>query len=168
MKIRILVPALLVAFSAAAFAEDAMPPKAPINATFERMKSLVGNWTGTMSDGSPATVTYALVSDGSALMERLGAGTKYEMISMYAPDGDGVMMTHYCAIHNQPRMRADATPEGPLHFSFVDATNLATPNDAHMDSVTISLPEKGAFSQDWSLKAGGKVTSDKISFTREK
>jgi len=168
MKTKILFLALLSGISVAALAEDAMPPKAPINATFERMKSLVGNWTGTMAGGQPATVTYALVSDGSALMERLAPGTEWEMVSMYASDGDGVMMTHYCGMHNQPRMRAAATPEGPLHFAFVDATNLATPNDPHMDSVTISLPEKGAFSQDWSFKAGGKVTSDKFSFTRAK
>jgi hypothetical protein len=168
VKAKILSLALLAGFSVVAFAEEAAPPPAPVNATFQRMKSLVGNWSGTMSDGTPATVSYELVSDGSAIMERLGAGTKYEMISMYAPDGDGVMMTHYCGMHNQPRMRAGATPEGPIHFAFVDATNLASPNDPHMDSVTIALPENGAFSQDWSFKAGGKATSDKFSYTRAK
>ena len=62
---------------------------------FEKMKSLVGEWKGTSMDKKPATVTYTLVSDDSALMERLAVGGESEMLTMYHPDGDHLMMTHY-------------------------------------------------------------------------
>ena len=29
-----------------------------------------------------------------------------EMITMYHPDGDGLALTHYCMLGNQPRMKA--------------------------------------------------------------
>ena len=79
------------------------------NAGFEKLKPLVGNWQGKSSEGKPVAITYALVSDGSALMETLRAGSEPEMVTVYYPDGDRLMMTHYCSMHNQPRMRADTT-----------------------------------------------------------
>ena len=55
---------------------------------FEKMKSLVGEWKGASMDKKPATVTYTLVSDNSALMERLVISGESEMVTMYYPDGD--------------------------------------------------------------------------------
>ena len=63
---------------------------------------------------------------------------------MYAPDGDGVMMTHYRSMqYNQPRMRARGRrgERAGSAFTFVDATNLASPDAPHMDHVTPSMPE---------------------------
>jgi hypothetical protein len=153
--------------SIVAVADEMKPPAAPINPTFQRMKALVGTWSGT-ADGKPVSVTYSLVSDGSALMERLNPGAEGEMVSMYAPDGDGVMMTHYCSMHNQPRMRASASPSGPIEFKFVDATNLAKPSDPHMDNVKVDIAGDGKFSQEWGFKIGDNVKSDTFSYSRSK
>ena len=167
----VLAAAAALVVCAAWAGEAPMPPRMPVNSTFARMKALVGDWKGTSKGGSSVTVTYTLVSDASALMERLkttGAnGEVEEMISMYAPDGDGVMMTHYCSMHNQPRMRAAATESGPLAFAFIDATNLASPESAHMDHVTLSIaPDK--ISQEWTYKAGGQAQSDTFTYSRVK
>jgi len=167
----VLAAAAALVVCAAWAGEAPMPPRMPVNSTFARMKALVGDWKGTSKGGSPVTVSYTLVSDGSALMERLKPtgpnGEVEEMISMYAPDGDGVMMTHYCSMHNQPRMRAAAAESGPLAFAFVDATNLASPEAAHMDHVTLSIaPDK--ISQEWTYKAGGQAQSDVFTYTRVK
>jgi len=151
---------------ARARAEEGKPPAAAVNATFQRMRSLVGDWKGTTTDGKAVRVSYALVSDGSALMERLD-GMGEEMISMYAPDGEGVMMTHYCSMHNQPRMRAAAAANGPLAFRFVDATNLSSPDAPHMDHLTVTLAE-GALKQEWAFKANGQEKSETFSYTRAK
>ena len=46
-------------------------------ATFDRLKSPVGEWEGSFNEGGqqiPATTSFRLVSDGSALMNVLGAG----------------------------------------------------------------------------------------------
>jgi hypothetical protein len=165
-KLWMLAPILLAVASAAVGEE---PPRAPVNATFQHLKSLVGEWQGKTPDGKSVKVSYTLVSDGSALMERLSPVEEGEMISMYAPDGDGVMMTHYCSMHNQPRMRSGAAgADGALHFQFVDATNLATPNDAHMDHVTITTPGPDKLVQEWAFKSGGQVQSEKFSYSRAK
>ncbi len=162
---------VVLGLSAAWGAGDPMPPPAPVNATFQRLTTLVGDWKGTTPDGKPVTVSYTLVSDGSALMEKLKpigpSGKVEEMISMYAPDGDGVMMTHYCSMHNQPRMRAAASPDGALAFKYVDATNLPTPGAPHMDHVTMNLAAD-KLTQEWAFKAGGKEQSEVFSYSRVK
>lgn len=158
----------LVSIAAIVSAADEMkPPAAPVNATFQRMKALVGTWNGT-AGGKPVSVAYTLVSDGSALMERLHPGEGEDMISMYSPDGDGVMMTHYCTMHNQPRMRAAASTSGPIEFAFVDATNLAKPTDPHMDHVKGNIADDGKFSQEWAFRMGNGVKSELFSYTRSK
>jgi hypothetical protein len=158
---------ILLAVVSAVLADE--PPRAPVNATFQHLKSLAGDWQGKTPDGKTVKVSYTLVSDGSALMERLSPASEGEMISMYAPDGDGVMMTHYCSMHNQPRMRSGAPgADGALHFQFVDATNLATPNDPHMDHVTITMPAPDNLVEEWAFKAGDKVQTEKFSYSRAK
>ncbi|HET9480961.1 MAG TPA: hypothetical protein VFP98_04325, partial [Candidatus Polarisedimenticolia bacterium] len=91
---------------------------------FERLKSLEGTWRGKAPDGAPVTVTYKVIAAGSAVMEQLSVEN---MITVYHADGDNLMLTHYCAGNNQPRMRASAAGQdgSVLSFHFVDATNLA-------------------------------------------
>ncbi len=72
----------------------------PAASSWDRMKSLVGTWQGTF-EGKPARVTYALVSDGTALMETLESHDSSQMVTVYHPDGSTLLMTHYCSIGNQ-------------------------------------------------------------------
>ena len=46
----------------------------------------------------PVAVTYALVSNGTALMETLDGEHDVTMVTMYAPDGAAMLATHYCAV----------------------------------------------------------------------
>ena len=154
--------ATLAAFSlltGVGFAGESMPGvKARPNAGFEKLKPLVGNWQGKSSEGKPVSITYALVSDGSALVEKMGAGSEHEMVTVYHPDGDRLMMTHYCSLHNQPRMRADAaaTDGRKLLFDFVDVTNLSSPDAMHMHKLVVDLEDKDHFVQEWTWKSGEK------------
>jgi len=121
---------------------------------FDRLKPLVGTWEGKGPDGSTATVTYRLVSNGTALMEELSVEG---MVTMYYPDGDAVMLTHYCAGNNQPRMRAVRPKAGDpsLKFAFQDITNLADPEAEYMSDVTLTFLDANHFRQEWtSVKAG--------------
>src|SRR5438270_3113791 len=74
---------------------------------FDQLKSLVGEWEGT-NGGGPVKVTYTLVANGTALMERLQPANEPDMITMYSADGDHVVVTHYCSGVNQPQMVAQA------------------------------------------------------------
>lgn len=161
----------LTALAGALAFADAKPGQASRpNPGFEKLKSLVGTWQGTAKDGKPVSVSYALVSDGSALMEDLGHGTESNMITMYHPDGGRLMMTHYCASHNQPRMRADGvSPDGKtLTFSFLDVTNLASPDAGRMERLVISFEDKDHFTQEWTWKDKDKTTAEVFHFARKK
>jgi hypothetical protein len=135
---------------------------------FEKIKSLVGEWKGTSMDGKPAMVTYTLVSDNSALMERLTMGAESEMVTMYHPDGDRLMMTHYCSAHNQPRMRSDAVDAGGRNITFdlVDVTNLSAPDAGHMKRLVVTFTDKDHFTQEWTWTQQGRDMAVVITFER--
>lgn len=137
------------------FAGESMPGvKTKPNAGFALLKPLVGDWQGKSINGKPVTISYALVSDGSALMEKLGAAHESEMVTIYHPDGDSLMMTHYCSVHNQPRMRAGKVPPDSkrIAFDFVDATNLTAPDAGHMHRLVVTFKDRDHFVQEWTWK----------------
>lgn len=142
------------------------------NPAWEKMKSLVGQWEGTMSHGDmdmPVTVSYELVSDGTSLMERMNAPDhSHEMITMYYPDGSRIMMTHYCSEGNQPRMRADALNGDTVAFSFVDATNLSSPQAEHMRRLVVKFADADHFTQEWTHRKAGKDETGIFKYARKK
>ena len=160
--------AATIALSALALADMGTTQLRP-NAGFDRIKGLVGDWQGAGKDGKPVTINYTLVADGSALMETLNHGQDSPMVTMYYPDGARLMMTHYCSAHNQPRMRADAQGAEPkaLTFNFVDATNLSSPSEGHMERLVVSFIDLDHFSQEWTFKAKGQKQVDLFSLERK-
>src|ERR1700719_4268273 len=100
---------------------------------FDQLKPLVGEWEG-QAGGKTMHVSYQLVSGGTALLERLSMGGEPEMVTLYSPDGDRLVVTHSCSAGNQPHMRTEPVSNGAKQFSFnfVSATNLATPAAGHM------------------------------------
>ena len=135
---------------------------------FDKLKSLVGEWQGKRADGKAVVVTYQLVSGGHGIMERLEATGEDEMVTIYHPDADGLMLTHYCSAGNQPRMRA-RVPAGEirnLNFAFIDATNLAKPSDGHIHSLAISFQDKDQMMQVWIWRQDGR--DERMTFTLQR
>ena len=130
------------------------------------MKSLVGAWKGT-AEGKPVSVSYALVSNGTALMETLDGDHDATMITMYAPDGASLLATHYCAAGNQPRMRATGSPDGKsLAFEFVDVTGRGT---EVMRRLVVTFVDADHFRQTWTSRAAdGKEHSSVFEYARVK
>jgi hypothetical protein len=145
---------VVVLFASQVLAAD-QQPQAPANPGFEKLKSLVGAWKGKMPDGEEVQTTYKLVGAGSAIEEILSHGN---MITMYHLDGSSLMLTHYCAAQNQPRMRAAAYKDGgdALKFSFVDATNMSDSNAVHMHNLAFLFRDKDHFTQEWTMYKDGK------------
>ena len=87
----------------------------PAQTQFEQLKRLAGDWIGNADHGDvkhEATISYKVTSAGRTVQETIFAGTPHEMVTMYHLDGDALLLTHYCAIGNQPRMKAE--PAGGL------------------------------------------------------
>jgi len=137
---------------------------------FEKMKSLVGKWNGKGGDGKPINVSYKLVSSGSALMETLSMEEHEDaMVTMYYLDGAKLMMTHYCSVGNQPRMRAgkSVAEVNKLVFKFVDATNLTHSGDPHMSGLVVTFKDNDHFTQEWTMSTKGKESDhDTFEFER--
>ena len=130
-------------------------------AAFEKLKSLAGTWDTTAPEGGPATVTYAVVSNGSAVMETISHGAEASMITMYTVDGDRILLTHYCGLGNQPRMRA-SVPAGDikeLKFSFLDGGNMKK-TDMHMHALDMKFIDDTHVEETWSLYDKGKLQND--------
>jgi hypothetical protein len=127
------------------------------NAGFEKLKSLAGEWEGKASDGKPVKATYKVTSAGSAVSETLQSGTEPEMLTVYHLDGDHLMMTHYCSLANQPRMRAAVFSGDPkaLDFEYVGATNLGKADAPHMHHLAVAFDDTNHITQKWMLKGMG-------------
>jgi len=73
-----------------------------------------------------------------------------DMITMFHMDGDRLLMTHYCAAGNQPRMAATVSPDGKtITFDFIDATNLLPSQGGHMQRVVFTLIDADHHTEDW-------------------
>jgi len=88
---------------------------------------------------------------------------------MFNLDGDRLLMTHYCAVGNQPRMVAGPSPDGKTFtFSFLDATNLATPDASHMNHLVISRLDANHHTEEWVYNDHGKEMKEVFDLWRKK
>ncbi len=130
--------------------------------SFNTMKSLAGKWKGKSTMGGQVEVSYRMTSSGSALMSEIQTrmhGHDEDMISMIHMDGDRLLLTHYCSTGNQPRMQGSVSPDGKtVTFDFVDATNLASPEDGHMRRVIFTFMDANHHTEEWHFSDHGKET----------
>jgi hypothetical protein len=145
MTRRLLVCAWLLALPLAAHGEDkaAKQPSAPTNPAFEKMKKLAGTWLAADEDGKPTDRVVSVIkvtSGGSVVHETLFPGQSEEMVSVYTVEGPDLVMTHYCMLGNQPRLKADPkSPTNQICFQFAGGSNLDPAKDKHMHAVTLTL-----------------------------
>lgn len=118
---------------------------APADA-FASIKKLRGEWRGpAIQKGMPPSHSiYKVTAGGSAVQESIFPGTKMEMLSVYHMDRGNLVMTHYCALGNQPRMKFNPKKSSPneLVFDFDGGTNVSR-QGAHMHSLKLALSGKG-------------------------
>lgn len=137
-------------------------------AALDRLKSLAGTWTGVPEGQGEAaeaeaaaagqvTHVFQVSAAGTVVMETMNPGTEHEMINMYHLDGDDLVLTHYCAGGNQPRMRwVPGAGEGDsLVFDFDGGTNLAA-GDPHIHNARITFDADGTLDSVWSSWAEEK------------
>ncbi len=130
---------------------------APGDAAWKNLLTLAGKWERT-EGGKKATLTYTVVSGGSALMESMQTpAPDPDMVTIYHRDGADLVATHYCSMGNQPRMRAAGSTDGKsIRFRFADITNLAKPGAAHISHITVTFEDADHFTQEWIGSVDGK------------
>lgn len=105
-------------------------------ASFARLKTLVGTWRATSANGRP-TITYRLSAGGTVLVETWTLSPTRESLTLYHLDGRSLIATHYCPIGNQPRLRLAEAGADRLRFAFRDATNLDRSKDSHQHALSL-------------------------------
>lgn len=121
---------------------------------FETLKKLAGDWTGGPdADGNGALdmrVNYRVSSAGSAVVETLFPGQPHEMVTVYHLDGDDLTLTHYCALGNQPRLKAsrDGWPR-EFHFTFAGGCNVEEGKGQYMGEARLKIIDDDHARADW-------------------
>ena len=156
------IAACILLFTTAVFAQS------DAQKSFDQLKSLAGSWEGKNSMGQSVQVSYRMTAGGSALMSEI-VGHGETMISMINFDGPNrLLLTHYCAVGNQPRMQASASPDGrTITFNFLDATNLDNPQSGHMDHVVIAMLGPDHHTEEWNFIDHGKEIKEFFDLTRK-
>ena len=121
-------------------------------AALDRLKALAGEWIdvdGSTGHQGQVVVTYRVTGAGSAVVETLFPGLPMEMTTVYHRDGDDLVLTHFCAAGNQPRMRARQPTGDTLIFAFDGGTNLDPAKDGHMHSGTVRFVGPDRVDAEW-------------------
>lgn len=155
---------VLVVLTAASRGEDASAKAQTSNPTFEKLKRLSGTWVEADKDGKPTDKVVSIIrvtAGGSAVHETLFPGEPMEMVSVYHLDKGDLLMTHYCALGNQPRMKADpASPPNQIRWDFVGGTNLDPTKDAHMHAATVTFVDDDHIEIAGEAWEGGKPSAN--------
>jgi len=104
---------------------------------FEFLKSLNGTWQRTGGNHDYGTKspmsTFRVSGAGSSVVETIFPNDPSEMVSVYHMDGNDLLLTHYCALHNAPIMKFQKTNKpGEIKFVFKGGTNFDPKVDMHV------------------------------------
>jgi len=127
-------------------------------AVFDRFASMDGEWIGRSTKGWEERIAYQTVAGGSVVVERsFDAHPGEQMYTMVHMDNDRLMLTHYCVARNQPRLVCTAWDEATsaATFEFLDATNLDTRDQGHMDKVIIRFLDDAHVTSHWTWYQDG-------------
>jgi hypothetical protein len=143
MTRKMLVGGVMVLVLAAGGRGDGPAKPAVTHPGLERLKKLAGTWVEADKDGKPTDKVVSVVkvtAGGSAVHETFFPGQPMEMLSVYHLDQGELVMTHYCVLGNQPRMKADPkAPSNQIKWTFAGGSNLDVTKDMHMHAATLTF-----------------------------
>ncbi len=131
----------------------------PESPALAKIKTLVGEWVAVGEDGKPTeeiVSVYRETAGGSAIHETLFPGQPHEMITLYYQDGDDLVLTHYCVLGNQPRMKANAPSSDKITFEFAGGANIKPETDAHMHQGIVRFLDENTIESEWTQWTDGK------------
>jgi len=125
---------------------------------FEAFKKMQGTWKGTSTKGWTEEVSIRVIAGGSVVQfTSFDAHPNETMQTMIHMDIDRLVLTHYCVARNQPRLElTEISDDGTRAvFTFLDATNLPSRDQGHMDKVVYHFTDSTSFSSQWTWYQNG-------------
>jgi len=136
----------------------------------DQVKKLAGTWESADEKGNwgPGTM-YAVSSGGSTMREVMFPGTPHEMTNIYTMDGASLVMTHYCAMGNQPHLRCTSAKTGELPFTCDGVSNMHSATEQYMGRMTLVIIDNNNIEQRWTTvnAAKGEPADFTIKFRRK-
>jgi hypothetical protein len=128
---------------------------------FEQVKALEGTWEMSNEAGQmEVAAIFSVSSQGSVVREVMFPGAPHEMTNVYHMDGPTLVVTHYCAGGNQPRMRAVEGEKGKIVFHFDSITNLTARDGQYMGELTLVRLDENTLHEEWHSLQNGKVLAE--------
>jgi len=141
--------------------KDMEMPKPQTSPEFEKMKSLVGTWTGKAKmhgdSEKDMEVIYKLTAGGSAVVETICPGTPNEMTTVYHLKDGKLCMTHYCTLGNCPQMKLKKSTDNELSFEMEGKDGIGSSKEMHMHALDITWKDADHITAAWALYNGGKA-----------
>src|SRR5262245_12721442 len=161
MKIRAAVSMLVIVAGTMVAAKAEEKATSGAAQQFAALKTLSGDWVEAGKDGKPTDKIVSSVrvtAGGHTVQETFFPGTDHEMVTMYHLDGGNLILTHYCMLGNQPRMRAEPSDDAnKIAFKFVSAGNLKSADELHMHDATLTIDGKDRYKAVWVGNKEGKA-----------
>lgn len=138
---------------------------------FDLMKTLAGNWQGSITTDSPAWATdkpiplsIRVASHGNALIHELDTGGP-EVTVIYT-EGDRLALVHYCDFGNRPHMIAQPVKDGKvIQFTLLEAPGSNAVG--HVSEGTFTIIDSKHHLENWVfLPKEGKPIHAHIEFRR--
>lgn len=135
--------------------------QATIAGTLDKLKALQGEWMGRDENGKPMTAAvFTVTSNGSAVREVMFPGTAHEMTNLYHMDGGELVVTHYCAMGNQPTMRSYEVTGSSISLRPDSVRNLRSEGEMYMGGLKITFVDTNTIQQAWTSYVKGKPQTD--------
>jgi hypothetical protein len=153
--------AAVAAIPAAALAAGAPAPTQPGDkATYDRIVSLAGDWTGHMEDplsGPTVTVRYEIASGGKAVIEHQQPSGSLPVVTVYYLADGKLQATQYSPAGNQPRFKLGGGSTAELiELAFDGGTGFDADHDGHVHQGEIRFVSPERIEQRWFHYVGPK------------
>lgn len=160
MKIRMSkAVALALALASLGIAHEHPAPITKTSTGLAEIKKLAGTWVGTTQmEGKtqPVKTVFRVTAGGSAVEELLMAAEPQEMIDLYSDESGKVVMTHYCAMGNHPRMLQKDAKAGLVSLEMGPTADINAGTDTHMHALVLEMPSPDKLIERWTSYENGK------------
>jgi len=141
--------------------KDMAASKPATSPEFEKMKSLVGTWSGKCKMGclkdQDLEVDYKLTAGGTAVLETIAPGTPKEMTTVYHMENGKLVMNHYCTMGNCPKMTLKKSSDNELFFEMKGKDGISSAQEPHMHALDITWKDPDHISASWVMYTDGKA-----------
>jgi hypothetical protein len=138
------------------------------DSAFAGLQRITGNWQASVGmKNKIIRLNLRTISNDSAVVETFTTPNGRETLTIFHPDGNRLLATHYCAQGNQPRLVLDPSSTSiEMRFRFLDATNLKSQGDAHLVRLALRIKDDDHFERTEVYTERGVEETTVYQFTR--